>query len=57
MEIAEIIKKCDSWSPVVHDRQGDGRYYVEVRFDKKEDAQAFAVELMMITSGQYDEAT
>ena len=52
MDIVETIRKCDSWSPVEDDGSKYGRYSVNVRFDNEEDAKAFAVELLMITSGQ-----
>lgn len=59
MDIVNIIRKCDSWSPAEDRGAGSkyGRYYVEVCFDEEEDAKAFAVEMLMITSGQtpYDE--
>jgi hypothetical protein len=52
MDIVKIIRKCDSWSPVKEDGNKYGPYFVVVRFDAEEDAKAFAVELMMVTSGQ-----
>lgn len=59
MDIVEIIRKCDSWGGVERDDSVYGPYFVKVRFDKKEDAKEFAVELMMVTSGQdpYGELT
>lgn len=57
MDIVKIILKCDSWGKIEDAGSGYGRYAVKVRFDKEEDAKAFAVELLMVTSGQapYDE--
>lgn len=58
MDIVEIIRTCDSWGEVERDDSVYGSYFVKVRFDKKDDAKEFAVELMMVTSGQepYGEA-
>lgn len=55
MNIVEIIKKCDTWSNATEE---DDRHYVKVWFNTEKDAKAFAVELMMVTSGQdpYGEA-
>jgi hypothetical protein len=52
MDIVRVIRKCDSWSTVKDDGNKFGRYFVQVHFDDEADAMAFAVELMMITSGQ-----
>jgi hypothetical protein len=59
MDIVNIIRKCDSWSQPIDTMAKDGRWAIKVCFDTKEDARAFAVELMMVTSGQdpYGEAT
>lgn len=59
MDIVNIIRKCDSWSRPIDTVSKDGRWAIMVRFDAKEDAKAFAVELMMVTSGQdpYSELT
>lgn len=53
MDIVNIIRKCDSWSKPIDTMAKDGRWAIQVCFDAKEDANAFAVELMMVTSGQY----
>jgi len=52
MDIIRIIRNCDSWGEVERDDSVYGSYFVKVRFDKKDDAKEFAVELMMVTSGQ-----
>jgi len=51
-DIVEIIRKCDCWGRVKDDGGKFGRYYVEVHFATEKDAKAFAVELMMVTTGQ-----
>lgn len=58
MDIVNIIRKCDSWSQPIDSMSKYGRWEIKVCFDSKEDAKAFAVELMMVTSGQepYGEA-
>jgi hypothetical protein len=51
-DLVKIVRKSDSWSQPI-DTMGDyGRWAIQVCFDNKEDAKAFAVELMMVTSGQ-----
>lgn len=57
MEIGGIIKRCDSWGEVEDGGEEirNGRYGVLVMFDHKADAERFRVELMLLTSGQYDE--
>ncbi len=58
MDIIKTILKCDSWSRPIDTMAKDGRWAIQVNFDSREDATAFAVEMMMVTSGQppYDEA-
>lgn len=55
-DMMNIIKRCDSWGEVEDGGEAikDGRYGVLVMFDDKADAVKFRVELMLITSGQYD---
>lgn len=58
MDIVKILQKCDTWSDVKDDGGKRGRFRVSVYFDELEDANAFKVEMMMITIGNppYDEA-
>lgn len=51
-DLVKIVRKCDSWSKPIDTMDPHGRWEIKVCFDNRKDAEAFRVELMMVTSGQ-----